>query len=73
MATWRSEGRTINFEAPGVNNWEGSHVLGPSTEYSVSTQFNSINYTPLSFSDQENLGDWVVKTDNAGQLTITLF
>lgn len=73
MATWRSQGRTINFEAPGVNDWEGSHVLGPSTEYSADTQYNYIIYTPLPFSDQADLGDWVVKTDNSGQLTITLF
>lgn len=73
MATWRSQGRTINLEAPGDNNWEGSLTLGSSEEYSVQTQFNYINYTPLPFSDQQDLGDWVVKSNNSGQLTITLF
>ena len=73
MATWRSQSRTIHLEAPGDQDWEGSLTLGPSEEYAVETQFNYISYTPLPFSDQSDLGDWVVKTDNFGQLTITLF
>ena len=73
MANWRSQGRTINLEAPGDQDWEGSQTLGPSEEYTVNTQFNYISYTPFSYSDQQDLADWAVKTNNAGQLTITLF
>lgn len=73
MSAWRAEERTINLEAPGENDWEGDHVLGLSTEYSVNTQFNYIHYTPMGYSNQGVLADWVVKASNSGQLTITLY
>ena len=73
MATWRSQGRTVNLEAPGDNTWEGSQTLGPSEEWGVNTEFNYIAYQPFTYSMQGELADWAVKTNNAGQLTITLF